>query len=106
MDYERAYGWKGNTIHGSETALFSECMPQCARKVLDTADIVRDAIFRSSVRRNAVTQVVVGQNESMIKSLTTVPVPDNATVRGLPSALSLAESFPDSCPVSMGLNLT
>jgi len=26
-------------------ALFSECMPSCARKVLDTADIVRDAIF-------------------------------------------------------------
>jgi hypothetical protein len=23
-------------------ALFSECMPSCARKVLDTADIVRD----------------------------------------------------------------
>jgi hypothetical protein len=27
-------------------ALFSECMPWCARKQLDTADIVRDAIFR------------------------------------------------------------
>ena len=27
-------------------ALFSECMPWCARKGLDTADIVRDAIFR------------------------------------------------------------
>jgi hypothetical protein len=27
-------------------ALFSECMPKCARKLLDTADIVRDAIFR------------------------------------------------------------
>ena len=27
-------------------ALFSECMPWCARKVLDTADIVRDAIFQ------------------------------------------------------------
>ena len=26
-------------------ALFSECMQSCARKVLDTADIVRDAIF-------------------------------------------------------------
>jgi len=27
-------------------ALFYECMPKCARKLLDTADIVRDAIFR------------------------------------------------------------
>jgi hypothetical protein len=27
-------------------ALFSECMLECARKVLDTADIVRDAWFR------------------------------------------------------------
>jgi hypothetical protein len=27
-------------------ALFYECMPECARKLLDTADIVRDAIFR------------------------------------------------------------
>jgi hypothetical protein len=27
-------------------ALFSECMPQCAQKLLATADIVRDAWFR------------------------------------------------------------
>jgi hypothetical protein len=27
-------------------ALFSECMQSCARKVLDTADIVREAWFR------------------------------------------------------------
>ena len=27
-------------------ALFHECMPQCAQKELDTADIVRDAMFR------------------------------------------------------------
>jgi len=27
-------------------ALFFECMPQCARKLLDTADIVREAMFR------------------------------------------------------------
>jgi hypothetical protein len=26
-------------------ALFFECMPSCARKVLDTADIVRDGDF-------------------------------------------------------------
>jgi hypothetical protein len=36
MDYERAYGWKSNTFNESEMALFSECMLQCAQKVLDT----------------------------------------------------------------------
>jgi len=25
-DYKRAYGWKGNTIHESEMALFFECV--------------------------------------------------------------------------------
>jgi len=32
-------------------ALFSECMQGCARKVLDTADIVREAIFRQQCRK-------------------------------------------------------
>jgi hypothetical protein len=35
----------------SEMALFSECMPQCARKPLDTADIVREAIFRQQLKK-------------------------------------------------------
>ncbi len=30
----------------SEMALFHECMLKCDRKLLDTADIVRDAILR------------------------------------------------------------
>jgi len=34
-------------------ALFSECMPWCARKGLDTADIVRDAMLRQSVTSSA-----------------------------------------------------
>jgi hypothetical protein len=29
----------------SEMALFSECMQRCAQKLLDTADVVRDARF-------------------------------------------------------------
>ena len=33
-------------------ALFSECSLQCARKVLDIADIVRDAILRQQSRKN------------------------------------------------------
>jgi hypothetical protein len=32
-------------LHPSEMAPFSECMSQCARKILDPADIVRDEIF-------------------------------------------------------------
>jgi hypothetical protein len=39
---EASPGWKAQTTHESEMALFSECMQECARKVLDTADIVRD----------------------------------------------------------------
>jgi len=31
-------------------ALFSECSLKCARKVLDTADIVREAIFHQQLR--------------------------------------------------------
>ena len=31
-------------------ALFSECMLKCARKLLDTADIVRDAMLRQLIR--------------------------------------------------------
>ncbi len=48
IDYERAWGWqsKSNSFHESEMALFSQCMLKCARKYLDTADIVREAIFR------------------------------------------------------------
>jgi hypothetical protein len=45
-DYERAWVGKEQTIHESEMALFFERMPECARNLLDTADIVRDAIFR------------------------------------------------------------
>jgi hypothetical protein len=33
------------TINESEMALFHECTLQCAQKELDTADIVRDAMF-------------------------------------------------------------
>ena len=45
IDYERAQGWPAN-LNQSEIALFYECMLQCAQKLLDTADIVRDAILR------------------------------------------------------------
>jgi hypothetical protein len=30
-------------------ALFHECSPQCAQNELDTADIVREAMFRQSL---------------------------------------------------------
>ena len=43
-DYERACGWYGH-FNKSEMALFSECTDGVA-KLLDTADIVREAIYR------------------------------------------------------------
>jgi len=46
-----ALGWKAQTIYESEMALFSECMQGCARKVLDTADIVRDGDFSPTISR-------------------------------------------------------
>jgi hypothetical protein len=46
-DYERACGWCGH-FNKSEMALFSECTDRYAQKLLDTADIVRDAILRQA----------------------------------------------------------
>ena len=43
-DYERACGWYGH-FNKSEMALFSECTDRYAQKLLDTADIVREAIL-------------------------------------------------------------
>jgi hypothetical protein len=43
-DYERARGWYGH-FNKSEMALFSECTDRYAQKLLDTADIVREAIL-------------------------------------------------------------
>ena len=45
-DCERALVGYGTPFNESEMALFFECVPQCAQKVLDTADIVREAMFR------------------------------------------------------------
>jgi hypothetical protein len=39
-DSKRAQIGKAQTINESENALFSECIPKCAPKLLDTADIV------------------------------------------------------------------
>ena len=46
-DYERACGWYGH-FNKSEMALFSECTDRYAQKLLDTADIVREAMFRQA----------------------------------------------------------
>jgi hypothetical protein len=40
------FGWNQHIFNESEMALFFECMLLCAQKVLDTADIVREAIYR------------------------------------------------------------
>jgi hypothetical protein len=44
-DYERAFDWYGH-FNKSEMALFFECTDRYAQNMLDTADIVREAIFR------------------------------------------------------------
>ena len=44
-DYERACGWYGH-FNKSEMALFSECTDRYAQNMLDTADIVREAILQ------------------------------------------------------------
>jgi hypothetical protein len=36
---------EAQTTHESKMALFFECMEQCAQKVLDAADIVRDGDY-------------------------------------------------------------
>ena len=43
-------GWqsKSDSFTESEMALFYECMLKCARKLLDTADIVREAMLQHS----------------------------------------------------------
>ena len=48
-DYERACGWYGH-FNQSEMALFSECTESYAQKLLDTADIVREAILRQATK--------------------------------------------------------
>src|ERR1700722_7737769 len=50
---EASLGWKAQTNDESEMALFFECMLQCAQKVLDAADIVRDGDLSSTTRSTA-----------------------------------------------------
>src|SRR5882762_1837845 len=52
-ELQASLGWKRQTINESEMALFSECMLKCARKLLDTADIVREAIYHQLTSRPA-----------------------------------------------------
>jgi hypothetical protein len=42
---------QSNSFNESEMALFYECMLKCAQKVIDTADIVRDAMLRQLTKR-------------------------------------------------------
>jgi hypothetical protein len=43
-------GWKRQTINEREMALFSECSLKCGRILLDTADVVREAISQQIIR--------------------------------------------------------
>ena len=51
-DYERACGWYGH-FNKSEMALFFECTDRYAQNMLDTADIVREAILRQLTQLSA-----------------------------------------------------
>ena len=51
MDYEPAVVGKGKPFNQSEMAIFSECSLKCAQKMLDTADIDREAILQQSDAR-------------------------------------------------------
>jgi len=44
-------------LHESEMALFSECRRRCAQKLLDTADIVREAIYQQITAYGSVNQI-------------------------------------------------
>ena len=59
MDYERALVGTAIFIE-SEMALFSECMVECARKLLDTADIVREASRVENRRSGFSLSVAIG----------------------------------------------
>ena len=69
-DYERACGWYGH-FNESEMALFSECTDRYARKILDTADIVREAILRQLPQRNARTRahLIAGQRHERSRTV-------------------------------------
>jgi hypothetical protein len=62
-------------------ALFDECTPQCAQKELDTADIVRDAIWRQTENKLVESGIEI---ISKIKNLNLVTSPaansDDCTV--------------------------
>ena len=45
-DYDASLGLERHFFHESEMPLFFECTLKCAPKLLDTADIVRDAMFQ------------------------------------------------------------
>jgi hypothetical protein len=55
---------KAKTSNESEMALFYECTPQCAQKELDTADIVREAIFRQLTCVDVSTQGAQPKNQA------------------------------------------
>jgi hypothetical protein len=72
----------GHTFNQSEMALFFECMLLCAQKLLDTADIVREAMFRQLayshgdvwrkngylLRRPSQAESCIGEGEANLKA--------------------------------------
>ena len=60
-------------------ALFSECSLQCARKVLDTARIVREAMYRQPLARSSIT-AKVSRYVTGLEFNRTEPTDDNIAV--------------------------
>jgi hypothetical protein len=75
-DYERAFGWYGH-FNKSEMALFSECTDRYAQKTLDTADIVREAIYRqlTKLRLDHTARLYCSRDRILLSqsSLSTIP---------------------------------
>ncbi len=70
-DYERAFDWYGH-FNKSEMALFFECTDRYVQNMLDTADIVREAIFRQSItvsRKAKLLQTVMNAGASRTSAL-------------------------------------
>ncbi len=55
------------TFYESEMALFYECMPWCAQKKLDAADIVRDGDLTPTMQRGSICPTIMSAIASFIK---------------------------------------
>jgi hypothetical protein len=62
---QASLGWQSNgkSFNENEMALFYECTRMCAQKLLDTADIVREAMLQQSPLSPRQSTLAPGQPE-------------------------------------------